>query len=190
MKYKSRPFSALSEPELLLHGKALLSKIHVITGWTIPNSPELLTILVDQFVKTLIEKYPKLNTDEVEYAFRQQGTAIQDWGKAMNLNLIDSVLEPYTALRFRISEDERRIKEGNSGLEQKIFTQEELDDSAREDAERQYQGFLKGFELKGLPINEAILKKDGLLKDGESVLDFFKRRALKGSLNIYVQGVS
>jgi len=101
----------------------------VITGWTIPNSPELLNILVDQFVKTLSEKYPLLNPDEIEYAFRQHGTAIEDWGKAMNLNLIDSVLTPYINLRFRISEDERRIKEGNRGLEQRMFTQQELDDS-------------------------------------------------------------
>lgn len=169
-----------------MKGKALLSKIHVITGWTIPNSPELLNILVDQFVKTLVEKYPSLNTDEMEYAFRQHGTSIEDWGKAMNLNLIDSVLTPYINHRFRISEDERRIKEGKGELEQKIFTDEELDNSAREDAERQYQGFLKQWPLKGIEINKVILQKDGLLLEGEGVIDFFKRRALKGHTNIYV----
>lgn len=171
-----------------MYGKALLSKIHVITGWTIPNSPELVNILVDQFVKNLIEKYPQLNPDEIEYAFRQKGTTIEDWGKAMNLNLLDSVLIPYVNERFRISEDERRIKEGTKDVVQKIFTQEELDDSAREDAERQYQCFLKGYELKGLSINKAILEKDSLLKEGESVIDFFKRRVSKLATNIYRKG--
>jgi hypothetical protein len=68
---------------------------------------------------------------------------------------------------------------------QKIFSQEELDNSAREDAERQYQLFLKGHELKGLNLNEPILRKDGLLNDEERTKEFFTRRALAGSLNIY-----
>lgn len=72
-------------------------------------------------------------------------------------------------------------------VEQKIFTQDELDNSAREDAERQYQMFLKRFELKGLEITKCILEKDGLLKDGELVIDFFKRMATSGDLHIYKQ---
>ena len=70
---------------------------------------------------------------------------------------------------------------------QKIFTQEELDDSAREDAERQYQNFLRGLEVKSLSINKAILEKDNLLNNGESVMDFFKRRVASGSANIYIK---
>lgn len=69
--------------------------------------------------------------------------------------------------------------------EQKIFSQQELDDSQREDAEIQYQRFLKGYELRGLDINKSILESDKLLKEGETALDFFKRRALNGSINIY-----
>lgn len=175
----------LSEVELLLKGKVLLTKIHVITGWTIPNSPELMNVLVDQFVKTLAEKYPGLNMDEIEYAFRQHGTTIEDWGKAMNLNLIDSVLIPYVGYRFRLSEDEERIKSSKNAPPQKIFTQEELDNGAREDAERQYQLFLKGYDLKGLDITKCILEKDGLLKEGETVWEFFKKRAAKFHQNIY-----
>lgn len=175
----------LTEVELLMKGKALLIKIHVITGWTIPNSPELMNILVDQFVKTLAEKYPGLNMDEIEYAFRQHGTTIEDWGKAMNLNLIDSVLIPYVNYRFNISQDEEKVKSGKQNPPQKIFTQEELDNGAREDAERQYQLFLKGHDLKGLSITKCILEKDGLLKDNETVWDYFRRMATKLHQNIY-----
>lgn len=68
---------------------------------------------------------------------------------------------------------------------QKIFSQQELDDSAREDAERQYQLFLKGHDLRGLEINKAILEKDNLIKREETVYDFFKRWLGKGFPNIY-----
>lgn len=176
----------MTDEEISMWGKGLLAKIHVITGWTIPNSEELLNILTDQFQKTLVEKYPMLNPDEIEYAFRQHGTSIEDWGKALNLNLIDSVLSPYAHRRFDISEDERYVNT-KKDYTQKIFTQEELDDGEREDAERQYQLFRKGFELKGLSISKAILEKDGFIRDGELVIDFFKRWISKGHSNLYVR---
>lgn len=68
---------------------------------------------------------------------------------------------------------------------QKILTQEELDDSAREDVERQYQLFLKGHKLKGTEFNRSILLKDKLLGESETTVQFFKRRAEKGLMNIY-----
>lgn len=185
-KYKSPPIGKMSESEVSMWAKGLLTKIHVITGWTIPNSNELINILTDQFQKILIEKYSMLNPDEIEYAFRQYGTSIEDWGKSLNLSLIDSVLSPYAHKRFDISEDERFINT-KKDYTQKIFTQQELDDSAREDAERQYQLFLKGSQLKGLEFNKSILEKDGLISENELVLDFFKRWLSRGHSNIYVK---
>lgn len=70
---------------------------------------------------------------------------------------------------------------------QRIFSQDELDDSAREDAQRQYVAFLKRQELRGLEINKAILEKDGLIKDGESVIEFFTRWSDAGKSAIYVR---
>jgi len=185
LKYQSKQIGNMDESELSMWGKALLMKIHVITGWTIPNSPELLNILIDQFNKYLSEKYFALNTDEMEYAFRQHGTIIEDWGKAMNLNLLDKVLIPYINQRLLVSEVEEKLK--NVPPPQKIFTQDELDDSQREDAELQYQRFLKGMDLKGVEICKAILLKDNLIKEDESVIGFFKRRVEKGSSNIYIK---
>jgi hypothetical protein len=72
---------------------------------------------------------------------------------------------------------------------QRIFTQEELDDSAREDVERQYSLFLKGHQLRGTEINKAILEKDGLIKEGETVLDFFKRKVEAFTPHIYIRNV-
>ena len=60
---------------------ALLLKIHAITGWTIPEK-KILTVLVDQFRKKILESYPNCNPDEIEYAFRQTGTtAVKGLGK-------------------------------------------------------------------------------------------------------------
>lgn len=166
----------------------MLTKIHVITGWTIPESKELTVILTDQFNKTLVEKYPDLNTEEIEYAFRHYGTQIQDWGKAMNLNLIDSVLQPYLHERFLISEDERKLTE--KPVQQRIFTQDELDNSAREAVQVQYRGYIKGIGIINSEINREILLKDGLMKEDELVIDFYKRMVSKGKLDIYVQVAS
>jgi hypothetical protein len=70
---------------------------------------------------------------------------------------------------------------------QKIFTQEELDDYAREDAEWQYQMFLKQLPLTYPESNDKILRQDGLLKDGELVMEFFLRRAIAGAEHIYTR---
>lgn len=71
--------------------------------------------------------------------------------------------------------------------EQRIFTDEEIEDSQREDAERQYQLFIRGYGVIGAEINKFILKKDGFLNDGDDVIEFFKKRIATGKLNIYVR---
>lgn len=73
--------------------------------------------------------------------------------------------------------------------EQRIFDQDELDDYARETCEWEYQMFLRGIELSYPESNRAILVKDGLIKEGELAIDFFKRRAEKQILRIYEKKV-
>lgn len=72
---------------------------------------------------------------------------------------------------------------------QKIFSQEELDDYARETCEWEYQMFLRGIELSYPESNRAILIRDGLIKEGELAIDFFKKRAEKQILHIYEKKV-
>lgn len=93
-------------PELNNWAKALLIKINVITGWVIPE--DTLEVLVDQFRKKLSESYPNCNPDEVEYAFRNYGTTVKDWGKQMNLSLIDEVMIPYLNRRLELSKIEEQ----------------------------------------------------------------------------------
>jgi hypothetical protein len=111
LKYKSTPFGALSETQRLAHSDGLLVKINAITGWVIPGGT-LTDVLVDQFNKKFFESYPTVNPDEIEYAFRSSGTTIKDWGREMNLSLIDQVMIPYMEKRFELSkiEDQEKTK--------------------------------------------------------------------------------
>jgi len=97
----------MDESERSKWAKALIAKIHVITGWTIPED-ELLTILIDQFIKKIMEGYRNVNPDEFEFAFRSNGGGVKDWGKNMNLSLIDEVMAPYLSTRYDLSLQEEQ----------------------------------------------------------------------------------
>jgi hypothetical protein len=187
LKYKSKQIGIMSEQEVMLWGKTLLLKIHVITGWVIPDS-DLLVILVDQFQKKLVESYPDMNPDEVEYAFRHSGTTVEDWGKAMNLSLIDKVLIPYLGERKILSHqlEERKLPPPPP----MILTDQQLNDLHRSDVEMFYQRCRIGITPpKKLPdYYKAILVKDGLMKQEDDLSEFFVNRLGKGIENVYVKG--
>ncbi len=96
--------------EITYNAVHLLLKIHVITGWEVPQN-EMMEILVDQFKKKITESYPMINCDEIEYAFRNKPLEIKEWGKAMNISLIDEVIQPYMATRFELSKFEEQKKQ-------------------------------------------------------------------------------
>jgi hypothetical protein len=99
----------MDENEIHFLSKGLLLKLNVITGWALPDA-EYLIVLLDQFRKKMIESYSTVNADEVEYAFRTFGTQVKDWGKQMNLSLIDEVMIPYLAQRSEVSKIEEQKK--------------------------------------------------------------------------------
>lgn len=90
--------------------KELLLRIHVITGWQMPPD-ELMMILVDEFNKKIVESYPNVNIEEVCFAFRERGSEVREWGKALNISLIDEVMIPYLEKRFEISKIEEQVKQ-------------------------------------------------------------------------------
>lgn len=175
----------MNDREVMMWGKSLLLKIHVITGWTIPDK-DLLVILVDQFQKKLVESYPDMNTDEIEFAFRQSGTTVKDWGKAMNLSLIDEVLLPYLGERKILSHEleERKVPPP----QQNILNDQQLEDLLRKDIEDKYQQMRKGrIPYGSFDHFKPILVKDKLMKEDESISNFFVQRLGKGIENIYVR---
>lgn len=108
IKYESKPFSSMTEAELLKATSVIILKIYIITGWAIPNN-ELKNILVDQLSKKIKESYANVNEQEVEFAFRSNLT-VKDWGKSMNLVLIDQVLSEYLERRSDVSRMEEHYR--------------------------------------------------------------------------------
>lgn len=109
VKYSAPRFGTLSEDERDMAATKALMSISVITGWTIPNPGLMLDVLIDQFKKKMIESYQNLNMEEIEYAFRNKGLDTKDWGKALNLALLDEVLKPYLHNRADLSLQEEKI---------------------------------------------------------------------------------
>lgn len=124
VKYKSEPFGKMDALKVITQSSILLFKINVITGWEIPTE-ETQTILVEQLCKKLVEAYPTVNPDEVEYAFRNRNTEIKNWGKSFNLTLFDEVMTSYMEERFEISNIEQQIKSKPLELEEKKETTDE-----------------------------------------------------------------
>ncbi len=100
----------MSPDELRVSADAMIIKIYVITGWAIP-ADEFAEELARQFYKKMQEGYSNVNPDEIEYAFRTYGTTVKDWGKSMNLALIDEVMIPYLEQRREVSKIEEQKKQ-------------------------------------------------------------------------------
>jgi hypothetical protein len=138
---------------LLLHTQGLMLKIHVITGWKISATEALQNILEDQLQKKLKEDYSNYNVAEIELAFRKYGTKTKDWGKDMNLSLIDTVMTEYAKLRNEVScVEERMLK----APEREKPTDEQIMSMKRETIEVCYQSFLTGKQAIILMPYDAI----------------------------------
>lgn len=169
--------------------KEVLRKIMVKVGIRANNLPNDLEKLV--LYEHIIQNYGGNRLDEIRLAFDMaiMGTLPDENGEVIDA----TTFENFSCLYFskimngyrRWSSQEYKHIPLDEKLEQRIFTQEENDNSAREDAERQYQFWLRGNEPKGLEINKPILLKDGLLKEDESIIDLFKRCLKKEIFHLY-----
>ena len=142
IKYAARPIKDLPAAELPKYAKALIFRIHTISGWNVPDDDFFLNALVSEFTKLLTESYKDLNVEEIAYAVRNYGLEVKDWGKNMNLSLIDKPIAEYRRVRQCLSEVEER-KKSVAGITYKP-TEEELINMRRQVVEQRYQSFLKG----------------------------------------------
>lgn len=74
-------------------------------------SNEALGVLLDQFNKKIVEDYPTVTSEEITYAFRSNGHEVKEWGKALNISLIDDVMVPYLEKRIQVSRVEEQKKQ-------------------------------------------------------------------------------
>jgi len=158
MKYAGKPFAKMTEEERQLSAHSILLKIHAITGWTIPLSDELIEILVGQLSLKLAERYRNVNEAEIEYAFRNRGIENKDWGKALNLTLIDEIMMPYLSTRFDLSRAEERLlnKYTHAVEDKKELTDEEWTEWIRD---------IRKYDFKIIPcaVYDYLVKKDLLI---------------------------
>lgn len=159
-------------------------KLHVITGWSIPQK-EVMEVLIDQLKKTMQENYSELNSEEIEFAFRAHGTGVKDWGKEMNLSLIDEVLIPYRNKRTEVSALEEKLLPPPG---QAILSEDQLTNENRSITEACYQRFLDGnrvyFPSK---LMHDVLVKDKIMPEGFHVGTFFHQCAGQGIKNLYTK---
>ena len=130
LKYTGKRFGEMTLTEIQTSAKEVLLRVHVIAGWTMP-ADELMFILIDEFAKKIVESYPNVTIEEISYAFRSGGHNVKEWGKALNISLIDEVMIPYLEKRFELSKVE----------EQKVKQIEHKPDLAQ--IEKEYQEFLQ-----------------------------------------------
>jgi hypothetical protein len=115
--------------------QGLLFRVKVVTGWRLPELPEERRVLYSELALHLQQKWATFNQEEVMYAIRNfSGT---DWGKDVNVQLLDEALQHYADLRKELSKME----------EQKSFKPVALLQGAvdwKEVIEMDYQHFLAG----------------------------------------------
>jgi len=127
VKYAGKRFGYMTEIERGLAAHKMLLVIHTLTGWVLPTEL-FLDILVKQLEKKLKESYFTLNEEEVEYAFRNRGIDVKDWGKEINLTLVDEILIPYLETRFELSKIEESIKHKHQIEDKKSLTDDEWEE--------------------------------------------------------------
>jgi hypothetical protein len=132
----------MTDDERSLSAYELLLKIHVIAGWSIPAS-QLMDILVTQLEKKLNEKYANVNSEEFEYAFRNRDLNTKDWGKSLNLTLIDEVMIPYLEQRYDLSVAEESLNRPIPIEDKRELTAEEWQEWLLD---------MKGYKLDMIPV--------------------------------------
>jgi hypothetical protein len=178
-KYTGKRFDQMSYEEITDASFELLVKIHIISGWNFPIEKEFQAVLTQQFRYKLLESYSACTSAELEYAFRT-ATTVKDWGKDINLMLIDEVMRPYFHKRMEISKKEEKMKSPN----QKIYTDKEITNQRRGEIELAFQAMKKG----NIPIIHIyfseILIEDGLMNKDEKIENFLVH-ALATRQNLY-----
>ncbi len=182
-KYEAPQIKNMGDAELAGEVADCLRRIHVITGWNLPDDKQYMKLLFEELLQKLKEDFYMMNFPEIAYAIRKNGVGIKDWGKNMNLEMICNVLGAYCLEREKLSYEEEKLV--NQPPPMKIYTDEEIDNDHRRWTEEFYQRIRKGNVEKVPAYCKDILVKDGLMKKEESVSGFFVFKLNSNAENIY-----
>lgn len=160
----------------------LITVIHVITGWKLPDDAAYIKVLCEELALMLKEDFYMLNLSEVRLAFRKN-RKVQDWGKSMNLNLVAEVLGNYCTERERIGEEERRLN--LAPAKQVIYTDEQIINERRAEFENAYQAMRQGYFPIIFDYYEELLVLDGLLPLGDNLHEWISTQLNNGVERVY-----
>ena len=178
LKYKSKPFASMEDFERINWATGLLVRIARITGWVLPKMDDQLDVMVDLFQKKLILSYPTFNPDEIEYAFLTQGTTIKDWGKEMNISLIDEVMIPFADKRFEASRVEEQKKTKPKMIERKEDISDEGMDKFWEETELLVKKGNYPVELIPPGLYEWMDKNGNILCEKDLKMEYIERATI------------
>ncbi len=158
LKYTGKRIAHMESDELNLSTRKMLINISVITGWTLPTNEVYLNLFVDQLLQKMKEAYGNITEAEIEYAFRNKPSDIKDWGKPINLSMIDEVIRPFLEQRFEIGEQEYKF---SSQMPEHLLT----DSKKLDDAEwQEWLQDISKYEINKIPCDSyAYLERKGEL---------------------------
>lgn len=169
--------------------KEVLRYVMVKVGLRAQNFPNDLEKLI--LFEHIAKYYGGHHVEEIKVAFDLAITGQLDFPDGESANCYEnftcryfsSVMNAYQKWAAQVH---RTVIEPKMEVpEQKINTDEELDNFLRQAVQTQYFAYLKGMQLFNPEINASILTKDNLLLPEEKVVDFYKRMAEKKVIEIY-----
>lgn len=170
-KRSQPPVSTFKPIEKRTAIEALVVKISVITGWTIPASPYK-QVFFNVLEQQIEKEYPHLNLQEMELAFMRYGTRIPDYGKEMNLSLFTAVLDKYRSDRKEAERNANLASENAIKID--LLTDEQMVNKARAEIEYYFQQRKKGNDRpKTFPFWAEVLVMDRYIKTEEQMDVFF-----------------
>lgn len=110
-KYSGPRFSALAklgDDAIKQAAGVSIFKICVITGWQMPESPHFQAALEAEYAKYCAEQLADMTPDEVGFAMRNYALNVKDWGKFVNLQLINEPIQAYRDARAEASKLEEQ----------------------------------------------------------------------------------
>lgn len=187
-KYAAKRICEMDDAEILTNVAESLLRIHVITGWPMPNDEMYMKILAEEFMLKLKEDFTEFNFVEIVYAFRKNGLGIKDWGKNMNLDIVCNVLGNYSDERVQVSIQEEKAQ-STIELQQVIYTDEEINNQRRSHIEAAYQCMRNGRMPAMYIYFPEILFMDGLISEqtDAAMTEFFVQRLSLLQNFIYVK---
>lgn len=148
-KWTGKRFIAMDKEELRISIETLLGQIKMITGWNLPpifdhNNQYTLQgkAMMNEMATTLKTNYENLTHSEIVLAFRNHSHKLKEYGKDFNINFLHEVMNGYSVERQEAIQLEQKIIDQKQ--EQKMLSQEQLENLTRKSIEETYQSYLQG----------------------------------------------